>query len=926
MTSEGGPPDADLWQRVDDLFEQALDLPDLEREAFVLRATAEGSGDVRARVLALLAADRKADNFLERPVSPGPLAHRPAPAPPLEAGSTVGPYRLLEIRGRGGMGTVYRAERRGEFHRTVAVKILHPGLLHPELKRRLQVERQVLAQLEHPCIARLYDGGTTDDGRPWLAMEWVDGEPIDRYCRHHGLDVPARLRLFRQVCDAVDHAHRNLLVHRDLKPANILVTADGTPKLLDFGIAKLLDRGRFHLPAAPTRTGWHPMTPAWASPEQLRGEPVTTASDVYSLGLLLYRLLTGTDPYPSPTDGGAGSSPGARERAMLRTEPAPPSSQAADRDTARRLRGDLDTIVLQALRPEPERRYGSVRELAEDLRRHLEHRPVEARPESFLYRSGKLLRRHRLAAVVTALALLAVTGFSLLAVLQAREVARQRDRVLAQQARAEQVSDFLLDLFRTADPEHARGEELRVREVLDRGVRQLGALDGQPALQATQMTTLGRVHRSLGLYPRAEELLTGALELWQRLEDPRQASARLELARLRRLQGDPEAAEALLRRNLATPSAAGTPERPEVLEELGRALFDQRRYEGAEAVYRDALAATRQASGERHPRVARLLHHLALVHHDRAEVAAAEDHYHQALELTRQLQGEVHPEVASILNNLAFLLREKGDSAAAEPVQRRAVELRERLYGGDHPALARSRSNLARILVELDRFQEAEVLYHQALTSARRSLGDRHPLVPATLERLGMLARERGAAGEAERFFREALELERQLPHTDPLDLANRMDHLAGALEELGRFDQAEALYRESLALDRATLGAGNPWIARSEVFLARLLLRRGRPEAAEALVRGALPRFEAVAEYDVFATARAEAESVLGAALARRGDTGEARELLSRSVRELERRQWATRPALEFARRELEALGAGPLHPGWNAGEPHGR
>jgi len=847
--------DSELWGRVDQLLERALDLPSEERTSFVRQASA--SDDlVRHEVLELLAVDAQVTDFLEHPVLPAP-EDRP-PDPP---GTTFGPYRMLQILGHGGMGTVYLAQREDELRRRVAVKVLRADLASPELAERLEVERQVLARLEHPGIARLYDGGSTEDGRPYLVMELIEGVPIDVYCARHDLDLEARIQLFRQACEAVSYAHRNLLVHRDLKPGNILVTADGSPKLLDFGIAKLLDGGLFDLPGHATRTGLHPMTPQYASPEQIRGEPVTTASDVYSLGALLHRLLTGASPYRLDTN-----DPLALERAILEVPPQAPS-EMAPAELCRRLRGDLDVIVLKALRKQPERRYGSVQELSQDLERHLQHQPVKARPETLGYRVGKLLRRRALAVTVTALGIALVVGFALVTWMQSRQLADERDVARSERARAEQERtraeqnvQLLLDLLGGVDPREAQGEDLTVREILDRAAARLGELAEQPEVYATALITVGRLYHALDLYDEAEPLLEEALERLRELHpDPHVylAEALAELGRLRLSQGSDADAAALFReavdieRQPSKTSDATHLRLAELLNDLGFALYNQRDYPEAKTCYREALEQARKTPAAPAILLARIHNHLGLVFHDEGDIERATDHYRDGLELVERAGAEALPEKAELLNDLAILVFEARegpeDLKRAEDLHRESLALREKLYGERHSAVAMSLSNLGNVVLALDRPDEAREIYE-------RSLDIWHHIVPPrsvpTLRRHAKLARQQGDFDFAEDRLRKALELQREaLQGTTPAQaaekhvmMANTMDELGQVLEDQGRWGEAELLYRRSLGIDRQALGPEHPWVARSEVSLARVLVRRNRLEEADGLLREALP------------------------------------------------------------------------------------
>jgi eukaryotic-like serine/threonine-protein kinase len=546
----------DLWARAKALFESAVERPRAERDRYV-EAAAEGDSVLRAEVESLLSAHdaAEADSFIDEPAV-APLAG--LPTEPDWAGRLLGPYRIVGEIGRGGMGAVFRAVRDDDqYHKEVAIKVVMQGVDNDLVRERFRSERQILASFDHPNIARLLDGGSTDDGRPYLVMELVDGRPITLYARDRPLRE--RLALFRQVCSAVSDAHRKLVVHRDIKPGNILVGPDGVPRLLDFGIAKILEGG----PGGGATGLLHRMmTPEYASPEQVRGEPITTASDVYSLGVVLYELVTGERPHRL-----AGRD--LLDLARLHdSDPARPSSvvgPACGPDWARlrrRLRGDLDTIILKALRREPDRRYASVDLLAEDIERHLDGRPVLARPDTAVYRAGKFVRRHR--AGVTAVAVLALVAaaasWNLAA--QARRVERERDR-------AQEVSRFLIRLFRVSSPSEARGNALTAREVLEEGVSRIrGDLSGRPDVRATLLQTLGTAYQRLGLGDAAAPLLQESLRLRSEIQEGETldvAAALHELAGVLVVQGDRAGAERCYRRALAIRTQALGKDSPDTL-------------------------------------------------------------------------------------------------------------------------------------------------------------------------------------------------------------------------------------------------------------------------------------------------------------------------------------------------------------------------
>ena len=739
--------DAERWQRIDALFEALLELPEEQHDDFLHRSCGDDQ-EVRQEVERLLDLERRAGNFWTTPVArldEPPEVPKPPPKPEPER-QRVGPYRLLKLLGRGGMGAVYLGQRDDQsFERQVAVKVIRADRQQTETRRRFRAERQVLAGLVHPNIARLYDGGTTEDGCPYLVMEYVEGWPLDTFCDRHRWTVRQRLELFRQVCDAVHYAHRNLVVHRDLKPGNILVTAEGVPKLLDFGIAKMLDGAEWASLGAETRTGWSPMTPSYASPEQIRGEPITTASDTFALGVILYRLLTGVAPFGASSD-----SNHQLERAILEEEPPRASLAVASldegdagrmaaarragvKDLERVLRGDLDTILAMALRKESERRYGTASALAEDLTHYLEDRPVKARPETLAYRFGKLVRRNRLASATATALLLALVTFAWVSTVQNTRLEEQRDIAQSERAtaederlkaqtekeKAEQISRFLLQLFSDADPK-GDGGELTVRQVLDRGAEKIEALEDQPPIQAAYMDVIGKVYRSLGHFEPAETLLEGAHQ--------------------RRLDLYGEHHEEVL----------------ESLDSLAGLRQDQGDYDTAEELFRQVLTGRRELLGEGHPAVAQSLNNLALLLYDQGDYAAAEPIYLELLQEWERFPGVEPSHLAKALNNLGLLVHDLGRLDEAEGYYRRSLDLKRQI-GESEANISTSLHNLATVLLDQKKYQQAAPFYLESLEIRRRVYGSVHPAVAVSLNNLGVLYYEDGQWPQAEASFVEAI-------------------------------------------------------------------------------------------------------------------------------------------------------------------------
>jgi eukaryotic-like serine/threonine-protein kinase len=863
----------DRWARIDFLFGEALDRPPQERLAYLASAT-EGDPELFEEVRSLLEREAAAEALIGDSVTgfvPELLASFASGDPSTEAtsaeemaGRRVGPYRLLSELGRGGMGTVYLAERAdGEFEKRVALKLVKRGMDTDELLGRFRFERRILASLEHPNIARLYDGGAADDGRPYLVMELVEGERITDYCDARALGVEERLALFGSVCAAVQHAHQHLVIHRDLKPSNILVAPDGIPKLLDFGIAKLLEEEGDDTPR--TRTGMRVLTPEYAAPEQLRGEPVTTATDAYALGAVLYELLVGRGPFVEPGKGSFRGRGGASEletRGNGRT-PIRPSAAVArwtggrDRDGPARgiapdpeavarargttpdrlrrlLRGDLDTVVLKALEEDPARRYQSPQQLLEDLQRYVAGRPVVARPATFAYQAAKFVRRHRAALVTSALVLVSLLGGLGASLWQAGEAAAARDqaereRAIAEDERdaAEEVASFLEGMFAASDPFAAgpeRTDTLRISTFLERGAERVGVeFKDRPATRARMLGVLGRTYRSLGTYERAEALLVEAVETSRAAYGNEHLELAVALNALANLYldlqrpTDAEAAhrEALsIRRSILGSGHMGT---VESLNNLAAALQDGGRLDEAEALYDEVLAFHRQLDPPDSARYADALNARMVLAFRKDDMTAALSLAREILAIDRALYGEEHPRVARGLNNLAQVLSRTGAHDEAEPLLRRSLALNREILGDGHPNVAAGALNLAGILMQLGRGEEAEPLYIEAIETNRRILGERHPAVATSMSNYADLLDSRGQHSHAEALFRGALEINRGAFGPKHRAVGIVSARLAKSLCRQGRVEEGVTVHRQALAVLRATLPEGHSMITSIE-------------------------------------------------------------------------------------------------------------
>ncbi len=773
----------------------------------------------------------------------------------------IGPYRLLSILGVGGMGEVYLAERAdAEFEQKVAIKLVHSGAFTRAMESRLKIERQILAQLDHPNIAHLLDGGTLPDETAYIVMEYVDGMPIDAYCDSNRLDVAARLALFQTVCAAVHYAHQNLIVHRDLKPSNILVTKSGVPKLLDFGIAKLLDdRQAGPNTLAVTHADVRIMTPDHASPEQVRGQAITTASDVYVLGVLLYKLLAGVGPYVIPTMRLTDI-----ERSICEKTPLLPSQAVLSDDSAearrvtaarnisanrlrRALRGDLDNIVSMAMRKEPERRYGSAQQMAGDIQRYLDGKPVIARRDTFSYRSMKFVRRHWLPVSAGAGVFALILAFAVTTYVQAVRIAGQRDRIAEQReaaererTRAEEISAFLVSLFQLSDPEVNRGNRVTARELLDSSTRRLReALQDQPATKAALLSTVGAVYDSLGQYQDAVPILKESLALQSNSRDKARIDTLLELGRALSSLGDLKSAEPALQQALRLAQieqGAASLESGRALWALGRLRHQQSRFGEAKDLLKRGLDILETAQAPATD-VSALLDDLARVYQREQQWALAKQTYERSLAIDRGILGDDHPRVASHLHNLAIVAQNMGDLRGAESLYRAAIAGEERAFGGEHPQTAAARGNYGLLLEREGRLAEAEPLLRGALEVALKVWGADNFNVGYARVSLAIALHDRGSLRESEDQFRQALAIyDKSLPADHEYRGAALM-HFARLLVDLGKPAEALASSAQALAIWRAVAPDSSWYTAQAHAIHAYALARMGRaPEAADEL------------------------------------------------------------------------------------------
>jgi serine/threonine-protein kinase len=803
------------WLEVKEIFNAALDLPSAARHSFIEERCADAG--LREEVEALLASAGEAENFIEDPALTRVSHLVTAEKMPSYIGKQIGSYKIEREIGKGGMGAVYLARRADrEFDKKVAIKLIKRGFDTDEIIERFRHERQILAALEHPNITRLIDGGSTDEGLPYLVMDYVEGLPLNKYCAAREVSLDARLNIFLQICSAVTYAHQNLIIHRDLKPSNVIVSADGTPKLLDFGIAKLTaPNSSATLGAA--QTTFRVMTPEYASPEQVSGQTVTTASDIYSLGVVLYELLTNTRPFRIRT-----SSAEEISRIITDTAPTKPSeSRRGEKEKRRKgekekalnekissspllpfsssaLRGDLDNIILMAMRKEPERRYSSVEQFAEDIRRYQKGLPVIAREDSFGYRAEKFVRRNKAGVAAGFGIALSLVGGLIATSRQAKIAKKQRDRALHETEKAERINQFLQKMLSSADPRE-QGKDVKVIEVLGEAAQSIeNDFADQPEITADLHTTIGTTYLSLGLLESAENHLQKALDI--RLEHfPRR-----------------------------------TTEVAVILNKFGKLLQVKGDLKSAQPLYTEALETLRFL--RKNAEVAKVLNNLGYLSALEGKNREAIGIHTEELKIRRALFGENHPDVAKTLGSLAAIFGILGEKRKTESLHRQALAILRKFYSEEHPDVIAEMARLASALIWDDK-NESERLFRKVLALRRKTLGENHTDVAWAVYDLGFLSAERGDYAESEKRTREVLAM-RGKGLTDEHPVTSSSFLLLGrSLLAQGKPDAAKTALEECLALRRKTL-RGNHWLlATANSFYGECLMLLGETARGKTLL-----------------------------------------------------------------------------------------
>lgn len=796
----------DRLNKIRELFDKASNLNAVEREVFLNQECANEL-ELKKEILSLLDSLENTKDFLEEASTIVEQNKNNFTDPYID--KQIGNYLIDGEAGVGGMGIVYTGRRNDkEFEQKVAIKILKHGITSEYLLKRFQIERQTLANLQHQNIARLLDGGRTIDGLPYLVMEFIDGIPITEFCHQKKLSLEEKLKLFREVCTAVQYAHQNLIVHRDLKPGNILVTKDGIPKLLDFGIAKLIDEELVDNNEGLTRTGvWH-LTPEYASPEQIKGEKITTASDIYSLGVLLYQILTGYQPYKI-----SNNSPAAISKIITEEIIQKPSEKVKDKlrehaesnlflndKISNQLKGDLDNIVSKAMHKDPARRYVSVEQFSEDVRRHLSGLPVIAQKDTAGYRLSKFIQRHKVG-FISSVGFIVFLIINLIAIIwQANIAANERDKAKLEAQKVETVNKFLLDMLSSVDPTEI-GRDVKVYDVLRKSA--LGVEKGfkdQPGIEASIQKTIGKTLTSLGEYDEAKPHLLRSLLLNERVygKQSNQASeSNYELALYYHWIGELKTADSLYKKSLQIfkrNSDVSKRSLASTLNDYGILKSDFAEFDESKKMYEESLNILLENYGEKDRDVASLYNNLAIVMQAQKDLDGAEKYFHKALELNIELFGENRPEVSSNYNNLAYIYIDKGDFTRAEEYFIKSLELKKKYYGADHSYVGFAFLNLGGLEFRIGKINESEKYILDAIKNLKKSVNEDHIWLGLAYYWYGKILIEKSKYSEAETYLRKSLTINKKNYPKDHPNIISSSAELGVVSFHLGKFAEAEKL------------------------------------------------------------------------------------------------------------------------------------
>ena len=816
---------SDHWQKIGIIFDEALKLKEPERTEF-LQSACENDIEMIKEIRSLLEADQEVPEILQGNASDSiHIPHREN-----YDGKIIGNYRITRQIAEGGMGSVFLAERAdGQFDQKVALKIIKPGMSSDEIIKRFKSERQILARLQHPNIAGLLDGGLTNDNLPFFTMEYVEGEMIDVYCDKNNLSIDARLELFIKVCKAIQYAHQNLVIHRDLKPGNIIIKDDGTVKLLDFGIAKVFADDNSTEQTALTKTGLHVMTPEYASPEQIRNENISTATDIYSLGLILYKLLTGEKAYEIKN-----YSPLELEKIICITEPQKPSTVVkslrtndkvkteeicSTRNTQpdklfKKLSNDLDNICMMALRKEPERRYASVEQFQLDISRYLHDKPVSARQSTIKYRTGKFISRHKVSVIFSATIFLVIAFLTTYYTIQLKE---ERDKARTEAQKSTEVAAFLKNIFKVSDPYQSRGETITAKELLEKGAKRINQqLSEQPDVKATMLDVIGNVYINMGLYDKAEPLLKEALNIREKtgantLEEGKSLNS---LGGLYLTNGEYDKVLPLLDKSLKIYDELSDKKNEDyalLLSNLAWYYYNMGNFDKSDSLYNVVVNLMLKNYGNKNELLYTTMNNLALNYHEENKYEESGKIFKETLELQKKFYGnKPHPEVSTTTYNYAELLRDQGKLSEAEKMFKSALAMDIQLHGAEHPDVAYSLQGLASIYRIKGNFKEADKLFKKVLQMRIKLLGPEHPDVAYATYNVGLMYFTEEKFDSAKTYFERALLLHKKLNGPNHPSVAKSLNKLAIINYKEAKYKEAEAQIRQSMKMMVDAMGTKN--------------------------------------------------------------------------------------------------------------------
>lgn len=828
--------DTARWEKIQELFHQAADLPESEQQA-LLSAACGNDDALLSDVLALLKEDVRGSSLLDQSVAQVAERVLGDAVTSLLVSKELGPYRVKKVLGEGGMGVVYLAERE-DLGSLVAIKILRDAWLSPARRERFATEQRTLAQLNHPSIARLYDADTLTDGTPCFVMEYVEGIPLTEYCAKHKCSIERRLQLFRLVCEAVQYAHQHAVIHRDLKPSNILVKNDGSVRLLDFGIAKQLDS--LDASVDQTMTGMRLMTPAYAAPEQVRGDRVGIHTDVYSLGVILYELLSGRLPFNL-----SGLTPAEAATIIVSHEPGKPSAivrqKAVQADeiaaaVSKSAWSDLDVLCLTALHKDPQRRYRSVEAFIRDIDHYLNGEPLEARPDSASYRLRKFVKRNQRVVATAAAVFIAVVA---LIVFFTVRLTKARNAALAEAERTQRIQHFMLNLFEGGDEAVGPADDMRVVTLVDRGAQEARALDAVPAVQAELYQTLGTIYQNLGKFEQAEKLIGSSLERRKALfgqDSAEVAETLVDYALLRDIQAQYDEAEQMAKQGLDMAKRHLPGNHPTVAKATstyGKIVEDKGDYDKAIPILEEAVRLQSQSEAQAADQAGSMTE-LANCHFYAGHYEQSDKLNQQVLAMDRKLYGERHPHVADDLINLGAIQFEQAHYPEAEKYYREGLDILQSFYGKDHAETASAYTMLARALIPQKKLPEATTMLREALGIQERVYGKVHPRVASALNELGRIAQQQGDFKQAESYYTRMADIYREVYKGKHYYIGIALANLGGVYVEEKQYERAEKLFREALQIYSQTLPPDHLNVGITRARLGRALLRQGRYVEAE--------------------------------------------------------------------------------------------